>query len=99
MVLLFDQIEALKDGYEVEMDPVGIVANWVEPENESKEMMKWYNETFGDHIPVYEVRKRVALKRAWNNGVSTFEHKENCDMKGVFEEIGADLDERQEVIA
>jgi len=34
----------------------------------------------------------VALKRAWNNGVSIFNHSEDCDMEEVFEEIASYLE-------
>jgi chromosome partitioning protein len=56
-------------------------------------MMDWFEDTFGGRIPVWEVRKRVALKRAWNNGVSIFEHDESCDMEAVFLEIAEHIEE------
>lgn len=56
-------------------------------------MMDWFKRTFTDDVPVWEVRKRVALKRAWANGVSILNHEEDCDMEPVFEAIAAHLEE------
>lgn len=89
--ILYDQIESLEKGYETQIEDVGLVANRVEQDGEAEEMMQWFEDTFS-HIPVWEVRKRVALKRAWNNGVSIFQHTEESDMETVFDEIAAHLE-------
>jgi chromosome partitioning protein len=91
--ILFDQIETIEDGYDVDIADLGLVANRVETDGEATEMMDWFEDTFADRIPVWEVRKRVALKRAWNNGVSIFEHDESCDMEAVFLEIAEHIEE------
>lgn len=59
----------------------------MEQDGEAEEMLAWFEDTVGDRMPVWEVRKRVALKRAWNNGISIFSHEEECDMEAVFLEI------------
>ena len=91
--ILFDQIETIEDGYDVVIEDLGLVANRVETDGEATEMMDWFEDTFAGRIPVWEVRKRVALKRAWNNGVSIFEHSESCDMEAVFLDIADSLQE------
>jgi chromosome partitioning protein len=91
--ILFDQIETIENGYDVAVEDLGLVANRVETDGEATEMMDWFEDTFGGRIPVWEVRKRVALKRAWNNGVSIFEHDESCDMEAVFLEIAEHIEE------
>ncbi len=96
--ILFDQIDTLEETYGKDIEELALIANRVEEDNEAKEMMKWFHNTFGGRFPIYEVRKRVALKRAWNNGVSIFNHNEDCDMEEVFVEIanyleGVDTDE------
>lgn len=93
MEILYDQIDTLSAGYDVDIEDIGIVANRVEQDGEAADMMEWFESTFGDHIPVWEVRKRVALKRAWNEGVSIFAHEEECDMEDVFLNIAAHLEE------
>ncbi|GAA2663772.1 hypothetical protein GCM10010436_95670 [Paractinoplanes durhamensis] len=54
--------------------------------------MEWFEDTFEGQLPVWEVRKRVALKRAWNNGVSIFEHEEESDMESVFTAVATHLE-------
>lgn len=91
--LLYDQIETLEESFETTIEEAGIVANRVEPDGESEQMMEWFSQTFSDEIPVWEVRKRVKLKRAWNNGVSILAHEEDCDMEPVFNSIATHLEE------
>ena len=91
--ILFDQIQTLEETYGEEINELALVANRVEEDNEAKEMMEWFKDTFEGRFPIYEVRKRVALKRAWNNGVSIFNHGEDCDMEEVFTEIATYLEE------
>ncbi|MFC6835483.1 ParA family protein [Halomarina ordinaria] len=91
--ILFDQVETLEQGYGVDIDDVGLVANRVETDGEAVEMMDWFEDTFEGRIPVWEVRKRVALKRAWNEGVSIFTHHEECDMERAFLDVAAHLEE------
>ena len=85
--ILFDQIDTLEETYGEEIEELALVANRAEEDNEAKEMMGWFKNTFEGRFPIYEVRKRVALKRVWNNGVSIFDHNEDCDLEEVFENI------------
>lgn len=96
--LLFDHIEMLELDFEgvdaeFEISDCGLVANRVETTNEADEMLEWFDEVF-DNVPVWEVRKRVDLQRAFSAGVSIFEHKSELDMCETFNEIAAGL-ERQ----
>ena len=45
-----------------------------------------------DDFPVWEVRKRVALQRAFSAGTSIFDYEEAVDMESVFLEIATELD-------
>jgi chromosome partitioning protein len=91
--LLFDHIEALELDYEITIGERGVVANRVEETNEAKEMMEWFEDAFPD-VPVWEVRKRVALQRAFSEGSSIFEYKPDLDMTRVFMEIAESLDQQ-----
>jgi chromosome partitioning protein len=91
--ILFDQIDSLVAAFDVEIGVVGVVVNRVEVDGEAEEMMAWFEDTFGDGIPVWEVRKRVALKRAWASGRSIFTHDEGCDMEDVFVDVAEHLEE------
>ena len=91
--LLFDHIEALELDYGVPIGELGVVANRVEETNEGASMMGWFDDAFPD-VPIWEVRKRVDLQRAFSAGVSIFEYDPDLDMAAVFLEIGASLDEQ-----
>jgi chromosome partitioning protein len=91
--LLFDHVEALEKDYEITIAERGVVGNRVEETNEAKEMMDWFRDAFPD-IPVWEVRKRVALQRAFSAGGSVFTHDPELDMADVFLEIAESLDEQ-----
>jgi chromosome partitioning protein len=90
--LLLGQIARLEREEQISIDEVGAVANRVESTNEAERMQKWLEAAFPD-IPMFQVRKRVALQRAHRAGVSIFEHEESTDMEDVFLEI-ADTCER-----
>lgn len=85
--ILLDQIMTLEQAYEVEIKKLAVVANRVNPDNQAKEMMEWFNKAFKDRVPIFEIRKRVALQRAWSAGLSIFAHTESCDMEQKFIEI------------
>ena len=85
--ILFDQLDTIRDHYDTGAQERAVVANRVEPDGECKETMQWFRDVFEPAVPVYEVRKRVALKRAWNAGVSIYAHDEECDMTDVFTEL------------
>ncbi|WP_424019492.1 ParA family protein [Halorientalis pallida] len=89
--LLFDQIAALEDRTGETVREVGVVANRVESTNEDTEMLDWLEAVFED-VPVWSVRKRVALQRAFSSGQSLFAYDPSVDMADVFLEIAADLD-------
>ncbi|WP_231187423.1 ParA family protein [Haladaptatus sp. DYF46] len=93
--LLRDQIDSLEMLFpEASIQPVGVVANDVRQDGVSNEMIEWFDTVFGELVPVYELRKRVVLQRAQMAGRTIFEHDEECDMEGVFDDIAADLEGR-----
>jgi len=91
--LLIDQIAALERQANVEVSTVGVVANRVEKTNEDRTMLRWLEEVFDD-FPIWEVRKRVALQRAFTEGTSIFEYEESVDMEAVFMAMAERLDEQ-----
>lgn len=86
--ILFRQLRAMERPYG-DIRELALVANEVGTDGEAKEMMDWFKDVFEDRdrAPVFEIRKRVALQRAWNNGVSIFAHEEDCDMKRIYLDI------------
>jgi chromosome partitioning protein len=91
--LLIDQVAALERDADIAVEPLGVVANRVEHTAEDEAMLRWFNEVFADR-PVWEVRKRVALQRAFSAGQSIFEYDPDLDMAAVFDDIAAQLDDR-----
>lgn len=91
--LLIDQVAALEDLADIEVSTVGVVANRVEQTNEDLTMLNWLQEVFAGH-PVWEVRKRVALQRAFSAGTSIFAYEQSVDMERVFLDIATELEEQ-----
>ena len=89
--LLSDQMESIQDFFGTPVRPVGLVANEVRPDGVSDEMLEWFEDVFGDSVPIFELRKRVALQRAGRAGVSIMTHDETCDMESVFQDIAEHL--------
>ena len=91
--LLIDQMAALEGQTDIVVHTLGVVANRVETTNEDQTMIRWLGEVFADY-PVWQVRKRVALQRAFSAGQSVFAYDQPVDMESVFLEIAATLDDR-----
>ena len=91
--LLVDQVRALEAQADITVDTLGVVANRVEATREDEEMLAWFDAVFADD-PVWEVRKRVALQRAFSAGRSLFAYDDSVDMADVFLEIAESLEEQ-----
>jgi chromosome partitioning protein len=91
--LLIDQIAALEDLAGITVNTLGVVANRVEQTNEDLMMIDWLNEVFAGNS-VWEVRKRVALQRAFSAGQSVFGYEKAVDMESVFLDIAAEFDKQ-----
>ena len=95
--LLFDHIESIELEFGIHIAERGVVANRVEPTNEADHMLEWLDNAVPD-VPIWEVRKRVDLQRAFSEGGSVFEYKPGLDMAEVFLEIGESLIEQYEKV-
>ena len=91
--LLVDQVTALEAQADIAVETLGVVANRVETTREDEEMLAWFDAVFADD-PVWEVRKRVALQRAFSAGESLFEYDDSVDMTEVFLDVATSLDEQ-----
>jgi chromosome partitioning protein len=91
--LLFDQVAVLEDETGVTVSDVGLVANRIETTNEDEEMIEWFETVFPD-VPVWQVRKRVALQRAFSAGESILAYDDSVDMAEVFLDVADHVDER-----
>lgn len=86
--LLFDQMEVIGREFQTSTSPVGIVANRVENTNQADRMIDRF-EDYG--VPVWQVRKRVALQRAYEAGEPLLAYDEGNDMNEVFRSIASHL--------
>ena len=91
--LLLSKKRALESEFETNIQPVGVVANEVRQSGVSDALLEWLDETFADSIPVWQLRKRVALERAWLNGSTIYSHAEECPHAiEVFDSIATELE-------
>ncbi|RYJ19443.1 ParA family protein [Halogeometricum borinquense] len=91
---LLRQLDTLEANYETTIDIEGIVVSNVDYplDNEQRDAMDWFDGRFGEHVPVWAVRRRVAIKRAMDSGQSLFgEGAEECDMRDVYATIAAEV--------
>lgn len=91
--LLFDYVGALEMEHDVEIETRALVANRIENTREAEEMLEWFEDALPD-VPLYRIRKRVALQRAFSDGESIFAAEEPVDMCEVFATMAEALDER-----
>lgn len=89
--LLLDRIAALEHRLDTAIHERGVVANRVENTNEDEEMLEWLDTVF-TNVPMWEVRKRVALQRSFAQGGSVFAYDPSVDVADTFLDIAASLD-------
>ena len=92
--LLLSKKQALEEEFGVEpIAPIGVVANEVRRSGVSNTMLEWLDQTFSASVPVWELRKRVALERAWLAGASIYSHDEECPHAiEIFDGVAAHLE-------
>lgn len=88
--LLLDQIDELREHFAVDAEIVAVAANEARNDAESREMIEWLGEL---GVPVAEIRTRVALQRASNAGVSTFQHEEDSGMEAAYRRLAEAIEE------
>ena len=91
---LLRQLDTLEENYNVAIDILGVmVSNVAYPlDNEQQDAIEWFEERFGEHVPVWIIRNRAAIKRAMQDTHSVFaEEAEATDMADVFAEIAAEV--------
>ncbi|MFB6201126.1 MAG: ParA family protein [Halorhabdus sp.] len=92
---LLRQLDTLEDNYDVHVDIVGVVVSNVSYplDNEQQANIEWFRDRFEEHVPVWIVRSRAAIKRAVKAGGSVFgADAEDTDMREVYAEIAEEID-------
>ena len=77
-------LESSFPGQVESIDIRAIVVNQLEDltNNDTEEMLEFFHDS---PYPVFEVPDRVAIRRAWNNGVSVFEHEDPAKLSDARE--------------
>lgn len=92
--ILLDQVEEIETTFDVSIELLAVVANEFRRDGEATAMVDWYRERFGEER-VFVVPTRVALQRAWNAGVSVFEHEEDVEaVETAFDQLAAHVERR-----
>ncbi len=60
-------------------------------DGEANRLVKWFQSEFDTDSNVWNIRNRVTLKRAWAEGNSIFDYKEDSDMSEQYTEIATHL--------
>jgi chromosome partitioning protein len=92
--ILLTQIETLEERYRLAIGIRAVlVSNVAYPlDNEQREMIDYFEETFSGNTPVHEIRSRAAIKRSLKAGGSVFgPDAEPTDMKAVYSRIAHDV--------
>lgn len=100
--ILLNQIETLEDRYDTRINQEAVVISNVNYplDNDQREMIDYFKDTFENWCPVHVVRHRAAIKRSMNAGGSIFgADAEETDMTEVFLALAADLEGVAEVPA
>ena len=91
---LLRQFDTLEANYDVDISIRGLVVSNVSYplDNEQKEAIEWFENRFGEHVPVWIVRTRAAIKRAVKQQGSIFAaDAEETDMADVYDAIAAEV--------
>ncbi|ERG98261.1 MAG: ATPase involved in chromosome partitioning [Haloquadratum sp. J07HQX50] len=89
--ILLDHFAAIEQGYGVSIDNLGFIVNKIEVDGEANRLVKWFQSEFDTDSNVWNIRNRVTLKRAWAEGNSIFDYKEDSDMSEQYTEIATHL--------
>ena len=76
----------LENEYDITIEQVALIANRVEETGQAESMKAWLADAMAG-TPIFEIRKRVALQYAFENGESIFEYEPENDMAERFLEI------------
>jgi chromosome partitioning protein len=96
--ILLNQIETLEDRYQTRIDIAAVVISNVNYplDNDQKENIQFFHDTFNGRCPVHEIRHRAAIKRSMSSGGSVFgADAEDTDQKEAFLEIADTLEQTE----
>jgi len=101
--LLFDQIESVERGLQVQIRVLAVVPNLVQDSAMAKRILATLRENVSAVTPL-EIRKRVMLQSAWSHGCSIFayhtssaaEEQTRCELADLYKQLAYLVIERVE---
>lgn len=84
---LLNQIETLESRYQTTIRERGVLVSNVEYplDNEQREILEWFEDTFEGRCPLFEIRNRAAIKRSIKRNGSIFgEDAEATDQRDAY---------------
>jgi len=85
--ILFDQIATLREALGVDVEILAIVPNQVSGNSVSQRMLKDLREALPDKVTPFEIRRRIALVKAWREGKSIFSYDPGSDAADMFRQL------------
>ncbi len=76
-----DEIEEIEDAFGVNVEILAIVPNLVRPDGVATDTLKKLRNMDGlkEYLTPFEIRQRVAIRRAMKNRTTVYSHKPSCD--------------------
>jgi len=97
--MLEDQLIPIRKDLDDSVEVTAIVLNRVLDDNETTRVRQDLEENFSDELAPVEIRKRVAIPRAWRNGETLFEYDSRSDMCEEYRQLAEFIQQRVEPAA
>ena len=83
----------LETDFHIYIDDLGILVNRIDVrKNEAQDMLAWFEQAF-EEMPIWQVRDRAQIQRAFSNGHSIFAAEKECDQAEAFLAVADHLSE------
>lgn len=95
-----DQLESIEEGKDIEIALVGLLANMYRNDGQSEKFFERFDSEWSERVPFYTLPMRVAIQRAWDNGMDIYRWEDGLDQsreRELFSEMAGDLKKAFEV--
>lgn len=92
---LWDQLESIESNQQIEIAIVGLLANMYRSDGQSKKFIEAFDDSWASMAPIFRLPMRVAIQRAWDNGMDIFEWEDANDQtveRELFLEIAETME-------
>ena len=74
---LWDQLETVEQEIESEIGLIALLANMYREDGQSRKFLQRFNDEWQQYAPVFTLPVRVAIQRAWDQGMDIYEWDDN----------------------